>query len=355
MNNERELYAVEQLPVFQNRMYDSEAEAMACPKGDVRLVENTNTGLIYNANFCPDLLVYDTHYQNEQAFSPLFRQHLYSVAKIIRRTMGKEHLVELGCGKGYFLELLLRKGFDITGFDPIYEGINPRIIRHYFGPGIGIKAKGVILRHVLEHIKNPVAFLQHLQEVNGGSGLVYIEVPCFDWICTHRAWFDVFYEHANYFRLLDFYRLFDDIVLSGHLFGGQYIYVVADLAKLRLPKFDSSCSVSFPDDFLFSLYDKEFRKNQMQVGTAVWGGASKGVIFTLLKSQLGEFIDVVIDINPAKQGKYLPATGLKVHSPKNGLAMLKKGSIIYVMNPNYLEEIKNMSNNNYNYVRVNHE
>jgi hypothetical protein len=35
--------------------------------------------------------------------------------------------VEVVCGKGYFREMLLVKKFDVTGFDPIYEGKNPRI------------------------------------------------------------------------------------------------------------------------------------------------------------------------------------------------------------------------------------
>jgi effector-binding domain-containing protein len=66
-------------------------------------------------------------------------------------------------------------------------------------------------------------------------------------------------------------------------------------------------------------------------------------------------IDIVIDINPAKQGKYLPASGLQVKSPEVALKMLPHGSTIFVMNSNYLPEIKQMSNNLFNYVSVDHE
>ena len=65
----RELYRQEKLPVFQNRMYDSEQDARTCPTGDMVLVEDQATGLIYNAAFDPQLLDYDQHYQNEQALS----------------------------------------------------------------------------------------------------------------------------------------------------------------------------------------------------------------------------------------------------------------------------------------------
>jgi len=350
MLNEHELYRVEQLPIFQNRMYDSAQEARACPRGNVRLVQDLETGLVSNADFCPGLMVYDARYQNEQAVSPQFRGHLSSVAEIVGRTMGRFGLVEVGCGKGYFLEVLSESGFDITGFDPAYEGSNPRVKRHNFGPGIGITAQALILRHVLEHIQKPYQFLEGLRTANAGSGLIYIEVPCFDWILEHRAWFDIFYEHVNYFRLADFERMFDRVIESGRIFGGQYLYVVADLARLKSPQANTCDRVSFPDDFLRNLSDVE--ESEM---SAVWGGASKGVIFTLLRERLKRPIELVIDINPAKQEKYLPASGLKVVSPEEGLARLPAGSTIYVMNSNYLQEIKQMSNNSYRYVSIDHD
>ena len=61
-----------------------------------------------------------------------------------------------------------------------------------------------------------------------------------------------------------------------------------------------------------------------------------------------------MDINPFKQGRYIAGTGLCVMSPEQGMALLQKGSTIYVMNSNYLAEIKKMSNNVYNYVSVDH-
>jgi hypothetical protein len=328
-------------------MYDTEAEAKACPKGDVLLVEDQRTGLVYNTAFRPELMVYDAHYQNEQALSPLFQRHLKFVSRIIDRCLGRDSIVEVGCGKGFFLEMLLHYGFDISGFDPSYEGNNPRVMKHYFEPGLGIKAKGLVLRHVLEHIQDPFKFLLQLKKANGGSGKIYIEVPCFDWICEHRSWFDIFYEHVNYFRISDFYRMFGAVIESGWLFGNQYLYVVAELATLRKPEINLKDSVTFPRDFSRNL--------AKPCQAAIWGGASKGVIFALLKARVGQPISAVIDMNPAKQGKYLPSTGLLVQSPSEALAMLPKGSTIYIMNSNYLEEIREMTNNAFNYIEVDHE
>jgi hypothetical protein len=348
---ERELYNIDRLPVFQNRMYDTAESAKNCPCGDMRLVQNQDSGLIYNAAFQSRLMVYDASYQNEQAVSPLFFKHLESVAQIIDRTMGREALVEVGCGKGTFLEMLNRQGCDITGFDPTYEGTNPRVRRHYFEAGVDITARGLILRHVLEHVQDPMQFLHNLKDANKGHGLIYIEVPCFDWIIKRRAWFDIFYEHVNYFRLTDFQRMFGRIVAIGRLFGEQYLYVVADLATLRYPQATQADLVKLPCDFASRISDK-YAADENSV---VWGGASKGVIFALLRARIGNPVSRVIDINPAKQGKHLPATGLRVDSPKDALARLPLGSPIYVMNSNYLQEIREMTNNAYRYVGVDHD
>jgi SAM-dependent methyltransferase len=346
MTSQRELYTQGALPIFQNRMYDSVEAARNCPRGDMRLVEDMATGLVHNADFRPEVMDYDAHYQNEQGVSPLFRAHMDGVADLVERVMGRTGLVEVGCGKGTFLEMLLARGVEVVGYDPTYEGDNPIVRREYFTEELGITGDGLILRHVLEHIPDPVAFLQRLAAANGNRGLIYIEVPCLDWICQHRAWFDIFYEHVNYFRLTDFDRIFGRVVHSARAFGGQYLTVVADLSTLRVPKRDEADAVAFPAD-LVSRLTEESAADQGPV--VVWGGASKGVIFSLLRERAGRPVDRVIDINPAKQGRYLPATGLRVQSPAEGLADLAPGSQIYVMNPNYLDEVRALAGPAYVY------
>lgn len=354
-----EIYRAEQLPVFQNRMFHTEEAARQCAKGDVILVRDPETGLIFNQAFRPELMQYDADYQNEQAVSSVFRSHLEEVSDIIHQHFQGRTLIEVGCGKGYFLEHLLAQGFAITGLDPTYEGGNPHVIKQYFTPEIGLRAEGIVLRHVLEHVQNPVDFLRQLRDANGGAGSIYIEVPCFDWICTHRAWFDIFYEHVNYFRAGDFQRMFGTLHVSGHTFGGQYLYVVADLATLRMPCRATNDGFAFPADFLATVnrYAETIRLRRVQSQTAaiLWGGASKGVIFALFMQRAGVDIDFVIDINPAKQGKYLAAVGLKVCSPDEALARIEPGATIFVMNGNYLPEIRQMTRNQFQYLTVDHE
>lgn len=56
------LYEQRQFPVLQNRVYDTAQDAIDCPKGDIKIIEDSKTGLVYNAAFDPDLMVYNGNY-----------------------------------------------------------------------------------------------------------------------------------------------------------------------------------------------------------------------------------------------------------------------------------------------------
>lgn len=351
----RELFRVEDLPVLQNRTFETAEAARASATGDVILVQDEATGLVYNDAFDPSKLVYDADYQNEQACSGVFRTHLDEVAASIDRHLAGRTLIEVGCGKGAFLELLRDRGYAITGIDPAYEGDNPDVIKAPFEAGLGLSAEGIVMRHVLEHMQDPMAFLRAIAAANGGRGIAYIEVPCLDWICQHRAWFDIFYEHVNYFRLRDFPRMFGCVIDSGHVFGGQYLYAVVDLTTLRTPRATADDLMRMPAGFTAGIDNALRRMTDGSRRNAIWGAASKGVIFATHLIRRGVTFDLAIDINPAKQGRFLPVSGLRVASAEEAETLLAPGDNVFVMNSNYLDEIAAQSHNAYTYITVDHE
>jgi SAM-dependent methyltransferase len=352
MNLYKKIYQVEQLPVFQNLMFHSIEEAKNCAKGDIVLVQDLETGLIFNQAFQPELMEYDADYQNETAVSAQFCKHLDCVTEVIRSYFWGESLIEVGCGKGYFLENLQKIGFEITGLDPTYEGSSTNIIKEYFTPTTGLKADGIILRHVLEHVRDPLQFLFNIREANGGGGKIYIEVPCFDWICEHRAWFDICYEHVNYFRLVDFLRMFDIVYEAGNMFDSKFLYVVADLSTLKVPKKDPSIELNFPKNFLDTVEYYAIKIKSQKTPAVIWGGATKGVIFALLLERNGTKVDTIIDINPAKQDKYIAGTGIKIDSLSQAINTIPNGADVFVMNSSYLSEINEMTEHRLNLISV---
>lgn len=348
----RELLRLVDLPVNQNKMFPTAEAARRCPRGDLHLVQDRQTGLVFNASFDEKLLSYDESYQNEQGHSHVFKRHLDAVLDLMDRHFTGSRIMEVGCGKGAFLELLRMRGHDAIGIDPAYEGDAEHIVRAHFKPGTGIHADAIVMRHTLEHIANPVGFLESVREANRGSGMIYIEVPCLDWILEHRAWFDFFYEHVNYFRLGDFDRMFGNVIESGRLFGGQYLYVFANLDSLRHP---ANCgaipAASLPGN-LFDWMDTAVLQTPSKSRHVVWGAAAKGVMFAHHAEQHGITLDFAIDINPAKQSMYLAGTGLEVLSPEYGLQRLEAGDNVFVMNSNYLREIACLGGDRINYITV---
>ena len=87
-------------------------------------------------------------------------------------------------------------------------------------------------------------------------------------------------------------------------------------------------------------------------GSGIWGASSKGVIYSLFLQRAGVTVDQVVDINPAKQGRYLPLSGMRVSSPQEAMEALPAQANLFVMNSNYLEEIKRMTDGRYVYHAV---
>lgn len=345
-NKNNVLFEGKNYPVVQNIAYSNQYNALNCKTGDIEIVQDDETGLIYNNLFDETILEYTPEYDNEQGNSTFFKSHLDEVSKIILEYFDKEKkVVEIGCGKGVFLEKLLNDGYDIVGFDPTYEGFSSRIHKHFFQKGSFEIVNGIILRHVLEHIQNPVKFLKEIAEANGKSGIIYIEVPCLDWIIENQTWYDFYYEHVNYFRIQDFQKIFKNIISIGHVFNGQYIYLVAKLDEIQYPdKSENRGNLQLPK--------LSFEKVKNLDVDIVWGAGSKGIIFSMLMERCNKKPKFIVDINPNKIGKYAPVSGIKIISPSDCIKLVTLGSNIVVMNKNYLEEIKQLTNNSFRYISI---
>lgn len=70
MSDARRLYRIEGVPVLQNRVFNTAAEARECVRGNVTLVQDSMTGLVFNEEFEPGILHYDQNYNNEQSPKP---------------------------------------------------------------------------------------------------------------------------------------------------------------------------------------------------------------------------------------------------------------------------------------------
>ena len=73
----------------------------------------------------------------------------------------------------------------------------------------------------------------------------------------------------------------------------------------------------------------------------IWGAAAKGVVFAAkAPPAIKNKIAYAIDINPSKQGHFMPISGIEVVDPDAGISRLDSSSLIVIMNPNYEQEIR---------------
>lgn len=160
---------------MQNKLYSARAQALAAPLASLELCQD-ETGLVFNRSFDPAIVIYDDNYQNDQGYSSQFQRHLNEVCELCcGYLVSKESLVvDVGCGKGGFVELLRRKGVNAIGYDNAYQGSSPYIRRSFFSVDSHDRGDLLALRHVLEHIPSPWQFLDGIAAANGYKGLLLL-------------------------------------------------------------------------------------------------------------------------------------------------------------------------------------
>lgn len=306
--------------------------------GLMRLRKNDSLDFIENGEFDSSLATYDDNYQNSQSHSNLFRQHMQSVLNLLKGEFPKgSHIVE---ADGHF---------NITGYDETYEGINPLIHKRFLQENDRLGADLIVLRHVLEHIQAPHNFLSMLCKIFGG-GKIYIEVPNYHWIAANQAFFDITYEHVNYFSQHSLCAMFnDDASKFGFCFGDQYQYIISDINSLSNSfalNYNSKDWRDLDFDALFPNISQKITSIQSRLGDDgklfVWGAATKGCMFLVHCANRKILLDRVafaIDVNPDKCGKFLPGSLVPIRSKEDFFKAAKQNDLLLISNPNYRHEI----------------
>jgi hypothetical protein len=207
---------------------------------------------------------------------------------------------------------------------------------------------------VLEHIADPVGFLQAVRSSLPDAGAVaYFEVPNARFVMEESVW-DVIYEHCSYFTSASLAGLFVrcgfEILRLQESYGGQFLSLDVRFVSGKRAVRDADGSRSGSIDAAFSLGDairervaswgerlREFDAQGLRV--VVWGAGAKAVTFLNLVEG-ASVVGVVVDINPNKQDKYIAGTGQRIVSPAF-LAEFEP-EIVILMNAMYDAEVRRM-------------
>lgn len=362
-------YQLRDVPVHSVVLMRSWAEARRIERGRVDLGFCGRCGFIGNFSFEEALINYATEYECTQAYSPTFNDYHAELATqlIERYDLRGKHIVEIGCGHGEFISLLCRLGDNCgLGFDPAYqrpldaddETNNVRFIRDYYsGVYSDFPVDFVACKMTLEHIFETGAFARQLRVATecNSNAVVFIQVPDASRILTEAAFWDIHYEHCCYFTPTSLAAAFHasgfDVVDVRRSYYDTYLVLEAK------PRTASTQHAPFEQDgaddvrrlverFKTTVTEKTAawkesigRAHAQKRKVVLWGSSSKATAFlTTLGVDRG--IDYVVDINPYRQGTFMPGTGQPIIAPQF-LQDYQPDDVI-VINPIYCNEVRTM-------------
>jgi hypothetical protein len=352
-------YEARQVPVHSTRFLADRASALAIPRGDVRLQWCRSCDFISNQRFDPSLVDYTVDgYEDSQMSSPTFRAFATELADHLagRYQLRGGCVLEVGAGRGEFLELMARRG-DLVGIgvdpaSPDREEPGLHLRRERLGPEHALVPFDLLCcRHTLEHIAEVGAFLRLVRSVTAGARRpVFFEVPDAERILREAAFWDVYYEHCSYFTMGSLRSLFAregfEIVELRRGYGDQYLLceaVPAGHAPRPVPDGADEPVAESVVGFLRSVgatlarvtecFDEARRSGRRVVA---WGAGSKAVAL-LSAVPAAEIIQQVVDVDPRKHGRYLPGSGCAVIAPTELVEL--QPDLVMVMNPMYEGEI----------------
>jgi SAM-dependent methyltransferase len=343
------------MPVHQHLLLGSPEAARNACRGELAMRLCNICGFAWNTAFQPELLAYGQNYDNTQTWSSAFDQYTDALADELIGFHGLRNcrIAEVGCGKGGFLRKLVadpEAGNRGHGYDPSYAGPAKelgerlRFSRSYYD---GEPADAIVCRHVIEHVAEPPALIRSIRAGLPAGGLCFFETPCLEWILRHRVAWDFFYEHCSLFCPG---ALTTALMESGfaqievrHVFGGQYLWVKARASKPSAARNDPGPVVALAREFcgyesrLQQTWKKMLQQQAVAGSVVLWGAGAKGVTYCNLADPDAQWVRAVVDVNPAKQGRFLAGTGHPIVGPEH--VEVKRAAAVLVLNPNYYAEI----------------
>ena len=360
-------YEATGMPVASH-VLTSRAKALACPRGDIRLAFCRTCGFIENLAFDPSALAASSPWERGQAASARPRTSVNDLAArlIERYDLRGKTILDIGRGEGDFLAQLCQQGGNrAVGIGPGYasgplagqatSGV-AHLPEHHADEHAGLSADFICCRRTLERVQATSEFVRLVRKTVGPrrDTVVFFEVPDVQRVLQDLAFWDISYESCSYFSFGSLARLFRasgfDILDIGNEYDDQHLVVEAcpanggigpywpgenDLAALSdlAERFWESAATKIADWRAF------LRRSQMRGQRLVlWGSGSKGVAFLNTLPDEAQ-VELVVDNDPTRQGKFIAGTGQEVVSP--AFLSTYQPDVVIATDPVYCDDIRN--------------
>lgn len=297
-----------------------------------------------------------TDYKYFSSFSTSWLVHCHNYVEMIidRLNLGKSSMVyEIACNDGYLLQYFKPHEIPVCGVEPAEnvakeakkKGIDVEV--DFFSNDTApvlVKSRGkadlIIGNNVLAHVPDIGGFVAGLKILLKPEGTITMEFPHLKQLMQLNQFDTIYHEHFSYLSLLAVRRIFKD--------NGLKIYDVEELpthgGSLRIYAaheendnliVSTNVSKVLEDEHIYGMsqiqtYEmfgekvKKIKRESCRLlanlkderkKIAAFGAAAKGNTFLNYCGIGKEYIDFVADSSTAKQGLYLPGTGIQVVTP----------------------------------------
>ena len=309
--------------------------------------------LVQTEDFASRDTLFTEDYAYFSSFSKSWLDHSqrYVSAMIERYGLNSSsHVVEVASNDGYLLQYVAKAGIPCLGIEPTASTaaaarkIGIETIEAFFGVDLGerLSAEGrgadlTVANNVLAHVPDINDFVGGFAKLLKPNGVSTFEFPHVLQLVTHGQFDTIYHEHFSYLSLLAVERIFMTNGLSvfdveslpthgGSLRvfaqrsdAGQYAETES-LQAMRKTEADAGMdgtafyagiqgrAETIKDDLIQFLI--ETRRAGKKVGA--YGAAAKGNTLMNFAGIRPDLVPYVVDLNPAKAGKFMPGSRIPI-------------------------------------------
>ena len=333
--------------------------------------------LVQLSEVIPREILFPSNYTYFSSYSSSWLQHskAYAEKMISFLELNQTNLVvEIASNDGYLLQFFANSQIQVLGIEPaegvakaaVAKGIPTRI--EYFGELValelakGKKPKLMIGNNVLAHVPDLHDFIKGFSVLIDEQGLITFEFPHLLNLIKNCQFDTIYHEHYSYLSVSALTPLFakyglkivtiEKLMTHG---GSLRIYVAKNSSNWTVhesvqgiideeSRYDprekdtysliQSGTEKIKTDLLSTLtkYKREGKK------ISAYGAAAKGVTLLNFCKIGSDFLDYVIDLNPNKQGKFLPGSRIPIVDVKE--LGINPPDILLILPWNLTREIK---------------
>jgi SAM-dependent methyltransferase len=298
--------------------------------------------------------IFSGDYAYFSSYSSSWVEHARSYVEmaIARFGLGREQrVVEIASNDGYLLQFFVERGVPALGIEPAANtaqaarerGVETLV--SFFGTETAreVAAKGkadlIVGNNVLAHVPDLNDFVAGIAELLAPGGTVSMEFPHLLRLIENREWDTIYHEHFSYFSWLTArqvfaahgLRLYDVEEIPTH--GGSLriygCHADADLADTPavagLERRERDAGLDRVETYL-SFEQRvrehkwaivEFLVSERRAGSriAAYGAPAKGNTLLNYCGVRTDLIEFTADMNPVKQGRFLPGTHIPIFAP----------------------------------------